>query len=79
MTISHVGMEVPEEFSPFVAEPHLSRGVNAKITADVHVSMMFAAFILNICPYKVCLSLVTVRLKYPQIYHLCIIKIYIQK
>jgi len=48
LIISQVGIEVSEELSPLVAKPHLSRGVKAKIIADVHVSMMCAAFILNI-------------------------------
>ena len=47
MTISHVGTEASEELSPLVAEPHLSRGVSAKIIVDVHVSTMFAAIILK--------------------------------
>jgi hypothetical protein len=47
-TINHVGIEASDEFKPLVAEPHFSRGVKAKIIADVHVSMMFAMLILNL-------------------------------
>jgi hypothetical protein len=81
VTISHVGMEPSEELSPLVAEPHLSRGVNAKINADVHVSMMFAAIILKVSLkylYVVSFHIVTPK-QILQNCHLCMFKIYIEK
>jgi len=48
VTISHVGIEPSEEFSPLVAEPHLCCGVKARIVEDMHVSIRFAVFILKV-------------------------------
>ena len=48
LIISHVGTEASEEFIPFVAEPHLSLAVRAKMIAGLNVSKMCAAFIVNL-------------------------------
>jgi hypothetical protein len=53
--INHFGIIVSVELRPFDAELHLSRAVIARIICTLHVSIMFAAFILNLSlPYHVC-------------------------
>ncbi len=80
LIISHVGTEPFEELSP-LAEPHLSRAVNANIIDDVHVSMMFSAIILKVSLkylYAVSFHIGAPKQRL-QNCHLCIIKIYTKK
>ena len=51
--MSHVGTEVPEEFIPWFAEPHLSLAVSAGTITGRHVSMICAVIILIPRPYNI--------------------------